>query len=277
LNVQEFISSGILESYVLGTASGEEIRMVRGMEMQYPEVKAEIEEIEASLVAYAEAETNSPSAGLKSRITNMIFEDKKPSRPQGSVVNIRSLDGSSRWMKYAIAASLGLLIGLSAFTFSLYKSLEKAKYALNEVRAENEVLETELGEQMETMMAQSKALSEKELELALVAKPGSKMVMLKGLDLAPDASAMIVWNKNDKQVYLNSVKLPPPPEGRQYQLWAIVNGKPVDAGVFVVTGGTFRIQQMKDIQDAQAFAITLEKEGGSPSPTMNLMYLMGDV
>ena len=56
------------------------------------------------------------------------------------------------------------------------------------------------------------------------------------------------------------------PTGKQYQLWAIVDGKPVDAGVI---NNCIGLCKMKKIDHAEAFAITLEKEGGSPTPTLN--------
>jgi anti-sigma-K factor RskA len=35
--------------------------------------------------------------------------------------------------------------------------------------------------------------------------------------------------------------------------------------------------QLKNIQNPQAFAITLEKEGGSAVPTMEMMFVMGGI
>jgi anti-sigma-K factor RskA len=37
------------------------------------------------------------------------------------------------------------------------------------------------------------------------------------------------------------------------------------------------LHPMKDIEDAQAFAITLEPKGGSVNPTMSEMYVMGSI
>jgi anti-sigma-K factor RskA len=275
LELQEFISSGILESYVLGKLSAEDIQKVREMEKLYPEVKEEIEEIEASLMRYGELNTGMLNAGLKDRIENKLFE--KPSKKQGTVVNIRSLNGSSRWMKYAVAASVGLLFGVSAVTYSLYNKLKNTQAILSVTNAENEILASEISRQQDELNKQIKDLTDKKIELAMVMKPGSKMVSLKGMDLAPEATAMVLWNTKDKEVYINAAALPMPPEGKQYQLWALVNGKPVDAGVFTVTEGAFAMQKMKDMQDAQAFAVTLENTGGSASPTMEAMYLMGKV
>ncbi|MCW3103886.1 MAG: hypothetical protein JWO09_2326 [Bacteroidetes bacterium] len=277
MELQEFIASGMLESYILGTATAEEIKQIREMEKLYPEVKAEMEEIEASLLRYSEAGA-APSGRLKKNLEAQLFEKEAAPKKRSSVVNISSLSGPSNWMRYAVAASVGLLIGVSAVTYSLYSQLSKARVHLAAMQLENEVLADEMGKQRVELRQQIALLTDKKIELAMVLKPGSKVVSLKGMDIAPESTAMIIWNTKDKQVYLNAASLPTPPQGKQYQLWAMVNGKPVDAGVFTLTEGTaFVMQRMKDIPEAQAFAVTLENEGGSPAPTMDVMYLMGSV
>jgi hypothetical protein len=50
--------------------------------------------------------------------------------------------------------------------------------------------------------------------------------------------------------------LPAPALGKQYQLWAIVDGKPVDAGIISLQKEIYKIQKMKSFGSAQAFAIT---------------------
>ena len=71
--------------------------------------------------------------------------------------------------------------------------------------------------------------------------------------------------------------LPSVPEGMQYQLWAIIDGKPVDAGMISTEKGIYHIQKMKSFGRAEAFAITLEKAGGSPTPTMDQMYVIAKI
>ena len=269
MELKEFISSGILESYILGTATAEEIRLVREMEDRYPEVQKEIEDIEESLLNYAEADSEEPSLGLKEKIQSQMFEEKeKPSK--GKIVNISSLNNSSKTLKYVIAASLGLLIGVSAILFSLYGKLEASQKKVAQLENENDILANEMGKQQQELKAKSNTL-------AVMMKPGSKMVMLKGMDISPESSAMVVYNINSKAVFLDAVSLPVPPMGKQYQLWAMVDGKPVDAGVFDVTPDGFVITKMRDMADVQAFAVTLEDAGGRPEPTMSAMYLMGNV
>jgi anti-sigma-K factor RskA len=63
----------------------------------------------------------------------------------------------------------------------------------------------------------------------------------------------------------------------QYQLWAIVDGKPFDAGLLIETktaDNKYNIQKMKSFGKAEAFAITLEKKGGSATPSMDKMYVI---
>ena len=47
----KIISSGILELYVLGTATADEVRQVNDILFKHPELKKEIEEIELTLIS----------------------------------------------------------------------------------------------------------------------------------------------------------------------------------------------------------------------------------
>jgi anti-sigma-K factor RskA len=87
--------------------------------------------------------------------------------------------------------------------------------------------------------------------------------------------ATLFWDTKTKDVYIMPNKLPKVEDDKQYQLWALVDGKPVDAGVLDPRCGS--VCKMKNIPAAQAFAITLEKAGGSPTPTLSAMYVMGKV
>lgn len=81
--------------------------------------------------------------------------------------------------------------------------------------------------------------------------------------------------KNTGEVYIDPGNLPEAPEGMQYQLWGIVDGKPVDAGMIVTKkGNKYRMQKMKTFGKAEAFAVTLETMGGNPTPK-GQMYVMG--
>jgi anti-sigma-K factor RskA len=103
----------------------------------------------------------------------------------------------------------------------------------------------------------------------------SKKIELKGVEKHPNMLAEVYWDSS-KKVYLDIKNLPAAPTGKQYQLWAIVDGKPVDMGMYD-SKKSIAIQAMKSVENPQAFAITLEKEGGNPTPTMEEMYVMGTI
>lgn len=251
---------------------------VREMQKLHPaEIGSEIEAIEASLIALAESETEAPPAALKDKLQQKIFAGSATAFPEqahtgGGTAKVVAFNASpaNGIARLAVAASVVLLIGSGILNFMLYTKLKDARSDLAELQSERSTLAGQV-------QVQRTAYEEKSHELAMVMKPGVKMIALKGMDLAPSASAMIVWNTADKSVYIDKAALPMPPQGKQYQLWALVNGKPVDAGVFRMEDGNFVMQKMKDMSNAQAFAVTLENMGGSSVPTMDAMYLMGNV
>ena len=100
----------------------------------------------------------------------------------------------------------------------------------------------------------------------------TRVVHLAGLPPAPNAQSVVFWNPDTKDLYFNPGTLPPAPEGKEYQLWAIAGDTPVDAGLFNAT--TAEARPMKPISAANAFAVTLEPAGGSPTPTGE-MYVLG--
>ena len=110
-------------------------------------------------------------------------------------------------------------------------------------------------------------------DLIVMRDQQSKVIQLFSTDTTKNFEARIYWNKNSHESYIDVLALPIPDEGKQYQLWALVGGKPVDAGVFEIT--LSGIQRVKDIPAADAWAVTLEPKGGSVSPTLDQMYLLG--
>ena len=63
--INDFIQSGILESYVLGTTTSEESREVEQMAAANAEVKAELDAISKAMEAYAQANAVAPNPTIK--------------------------------------------------------------------------------------------------------------------------------------------------------------------------------------------------------------------
>jgi len=88
--------------------------------------------------------------------------------------------------------------------------------------------------------------------------------------------AYVYWNGSTQEVYLDIQNMKELAQENQYQLWAIIDGKPVDAGVF--DGNLTGLVKMKGIgTGAAAFAVTIEPRGGKASPTLETMQVVGNV
>jgi anti-sigma-K factor RskA len=264
LNVSEIISSGLLELYVLGKTTEQETAQVLAWKQQYAEVAEELFAIELSLEQFDVANAIKPSNAAKQNIFAAIkaeggFEanasNKIAHTTEAKVVKFN-------YWKYAAAAAIALLVGSTIFNISTQNKL-KDRLAK---------AETELTNQKQLIAS----LNE---EIEGVANNSSQQIVLKGTPSSPTSTAKIFWVRNTGEVLVEASGLPAAPQGMQYQLWAIVDGKPADAGMIEIDnkGRKYNFQKMKSFGKAQAFAITLEKAGGSPTPTMEKMVVIAEI
>ncbi|AZA85749.1 anti-sigma factor [Chryseobacterium shandongense] len=269
MNIKEYISSGIIESYILGLASPEEAGILECVMKNNAEVKAAFEEAQKTLEDLATVQAVTPPNDLRTKIWNKIQQEQNDeelspvvsadlpaAKPQEEI----RIQGNSNWKVYAVAASVLFLISVAA---NIFWMSDQAK-----TKQEIAIMNTE-------KKNQDLAMQKMNQKMEMISNPDMKMVMLKGVEKHTDSKAMVFWDTKTKAVYLNADKLPKAPEGMQYQLWAIEDGKPVNAGMYTEEKDS-KIA-LANIPKAQAFAITLEKQGGSPVPTMENMYVMGEI
>ena len=265
MDIKDTISSGLLELYVLGMASEQEAAEVIALAKKHPEVAAEIAAIESGLETYAMMNAITPKASVKEKILAGINTTSAASA--SSTAKVVSI--SSFW-KYAAAASIILLIGsaiLNVVYYDKYKTVND-NYAAAVIEKNNA---------QDQLAAMEESNKEMKNDMGVIQSKYSEPVSLHGQPDAPDAAAKIFWMKNTTgEVYIDPSNLPEPPSGMQYQFWGFVDGKPVDGGLIVFTkkGDKFRIQKMKTFGKAEAFAVTLETEGGHPQPEGKL-FVMG--
>ena len=264
MNTQDIISSGIIESYVLGTASPEEVAMLGCMQQSFPEIKAAVLEAQQALEGMAEQLAVTPSAGLKEQIWSRLEAENLAvnDAPVATMTAKKTaIPGKSRSIAgWAMAASVLLLLSIAA---NIYYNQDNAHK------------ERELVALQQQQKEQALKMAAAESRIAMLNQPDMKVVRLKGSDQHATAHAMVFWNEQTKKVYLDAAALPKAPEGKQYQLWAMVNGKPVDAGLY--TSEADISKALSTIPQAEAFAITLENAGGSPVPTLSQLYVIGTV
>ena len=270
MNSKEVISSGLLESYVLGTCTTEEIALINKLCNEHPELLKEIEAIEESLIHFSSQLSPPIKNNLKEKIATQLnfIPDASPVAKVISLKNER--EGRLNIYKLGIAASLLLFLTSLMYNVQLSHKLSKVNVELAELNAAKSYLANEL-------KIQQASLKTMDSELQILANPKIKTIALNGMNSLDKKSAMIHMNMETNEVYFNAQELPTTPSAKQYQLWAIVDGKPVDAGMIDMNATAQVFQKMKTIKGAQAFAVTIENIGGSAIPTMETMCLLGNV
>ena len=267
-DIQSYLESGILELYVLGDVTPQEKLQVEEMMAAHPVVKIEVDEIERAIEKYAVANAVEPSANLQNRVLSStvtnLADDRtfKIKEPVADNIIYMPPPPSTNFYKYAFAASLALLVAATATLYNVNNKLEQSNQQILALSTQNQQF--------------ASTVSLKDKELSVFRDTTFKMVRLKGTDKAPDAGITVAWNSVNKKVMVDmaSLKLPENDPSHQYQLWAIVGGKPVDLGVFDKTATSADMVEMKPVQLAQAFAVTLEPKGGSVNPTMDQMMVI---
>lgn len=263
MDVKAYIESGIIESYVLGLATPEEAAQVESMMASHPEVVSAVNAFSSSLEARSRRDAVAPPPSVKGKLFATLeaeFADAK-----APVVKLETRK-TSTW-KYLAAASVILFIASAAMNVYYYNSYHNVQISYENLLAQQSTMQANIN------IMQTK-LHVLDTSMLMMKDPAMAVVPMKGLPGKEENKATVYWDTRTKDVYVLENRLAQAPAGKQYQLWAIVDGKPVDAGMIGDCQGG--LCKMKNIQKAQAFAITLEKAGGNPTP-QGTMYVLGKV
>ncbi|WDF76872.1 anti-sigma factor [Mucilaginibacter sp. KACC 22773] len=282
-DLKAYIETGILELYVLGDVTPDEKRQVEEMASKHPEIKAELDEIERSMELYAKENAVEPSENLRSRVLGSLLtnlgDDRNFSKahPQkdnetddededneDNIVTLPVQKKESGFYKYAFAASLALLVASTIALVNVYSKLQASNEQLVALQADKQ----HFANQVKLMDG----------ELTVYRDTTYKLLRLKGTAKTPESVLTVAFSPVHKKVVIDlaNMKMPVNDKAHQYQLWALVGGKPVDLGVFDSGADTLtNIKEMKSLASADAFAVTLEPRGGSVNPTMDQMMVIG--
>lgn len=265
MTADELIRSGLLEAYVLGQCAPQEAALVEGLRASDQAVRAEVDAIELALEQQAMQQAVAPAPSVKAKIMARIAQ--VPVVKETPVIPITRDPKPFNWLA---AASVVALLVSAGTNYMQYRELSEVRTELADLQQENSVFAQEL-------QVQRTSLQRSQEQLAVVMDPRSAVVVLNGMGAAEGRKARIYWDKNVGAVHFDPLALPAPPTGMQYQLWAQVNGEMVDAGMVSLEQDTAGLQRMKDIPSAEAFAVSVERVGGSTTPNLAAVVLIGPV
>jgi anti-sigma-K factor RskA len=272
-DIKSYIESGILELYVLGDVTPAEKLQVEEMASKHAAVKAELEDIERSMELFAAENAVEPPAQLRNRVLNSLltnfgddnnFPTKHPKPAVKDNVITMPAPKPNSFYKYAFAACFALLIASVVTLFGVYNKLQDANTQLVALNSSNQKF--------------SKTVNFMDHQLNIYRDTSFKVIKLKGTANLPKGLALVAFSPAKKKVVIDlaDLNMPVNDKDHQYQLWALVGGKPVSLGVFDKdnTDSTM-MKEMGSVNVAQAFAVTREPRGGSINPTMSQLMVIG--
>lgn len=264
MDVKAYIASGILELYVAGKLSEKEnLEVARYMD-EYPEIAAEVVAIEKAILE------------LSASMAPKQVPDFKAIRKRldaGQVTRVLTLKrdrGTGSWTPYlGWAASVALAIGLGY----LYRQNVALDAQLSNLESQRDRLELQIGEARNSLENSKRLLS-------ALRDRNVTVVPLAGQDYLPEAYAKAYWNKEEGSLFIDAQGLPEPPEGMAYQVWSLTMDPLTPTSVGLLddfAGDGNKVFVLANTNDSQAFGITLEPAGGSVSPTLEKLCVLGSV
>lgn len=264
MNIKEYISTGVLEAYVLGELTEQERAEFDKNLLLYPELRKELLLVEEAHEAFL------MQAGVQPRpeVRDRILGDLDKSRSMSGVTPVSAVS-SFRFWPYAAAASFAVALMFSYLAFDYRNKWKKTSIELSQLIAENQQIAKNYNQV-------DQQLNKLQQDVQVLDNPTFRRIVMTGTENAPESSASVYWNDSTQEVYLRIHNMKKLARDNQYQLWAIIDGKPVDVGVF--DANVAGLMKMKSIsKGAVTFAVTIEPRGGKTSPTLESMQVAGNV
>jgi anti-sigma-K factor RskA len=234
-------------------ANAEEARELEEMRSLHTEVNDAFIRFEASLEALCLQAAIAPTAELKNKLMATVMGEGR--QEEARVIPL-TVTRKPFWKQYAAAAAVAILLGSVAVNFMMMGRVKKMNDQIAELKEDN-----------------NKAGA----KYAFLSDPEITPVAMYGTGTHSICRCSLYWDKKTKKAYIQIHHLADQPDDRDYQLWALVDGKPISAGVFRPGDKSKPIEMNNIPEGASIFAVTLEKKGGSPSPTLEQMYLKGQI
>tara|TARA_R110002049_G_scaffold132372_1_gene291434 strand:- start:616 stop:1416 length:801 start_codon:yes stop_codon:yes gene_type:complete len=263
MDIKAYIESGILELYVAGTLSEKENEAVYVLMQQHPEILQEILEIEAAVVKL----TGATSTQDTNRVLSTIKQELG-FKNDTKVISITK--PKYNWLTYTgWAASIVLGVGL-------FWAINKNKQLQSDIQVA-EMQQSLLEIQIENS---KNSLKEANTLVSVLRDDNITKIPLAGQGNFASTYAKVYWDKDEQRIFLDAQGLPDPPPNTVYQVWSLKLSPltPTSLGIIdTFTTDENKIFEIKNANKSEAFGITLEPVGGSPTPTMEQLYTLGVV
>lgn len=281
-NSDSIISSGILELYVAGGLSDEENTRITALIKKDDAIKDEIERIETAYIQISVVDAPPLDEFGLSDILNSINEVDNQT-PKLSVVSNNTVDNQQSektqvesyktagflqtYGHYVAAAVIMLMVSAGANLFMIGE-LEKASEQVA-------ILDQNTTETIDGMQASHSGDRKRFMTNSSVNT--LEVVLLPTKKNMRDMEVTVYWDSQIGTTHIDATKLPVPPEGKQWQIWAGIPNiaSPYSLGLLsnmkTDQDNFFKLRMLQ--KEPDSFFVTLEPIGGSFLPSPNHIYL----
>ncbi|GGE33588.1 anti-sigma factor [Psychroflexus planctonicus] len=260
-DANEYIESGQLELFVYGVLPENEMQEIAAAVSKYPSVQAEVERIEKVALQLSRA----VSPGSKPENFVQIYQGL---RDQDTVVSVSKKQNWSSLLAWAAVAAL--LVGI----FWMFQQKSTLTNELEQAALEKQEIENRLLEAKNDLQGQAEILAFiRNNNIDVIDLPANE-------DVIENAYAKVFYDEESQVAYLDLQGLPEPPEGMVYQAWSLLMDPLTPSSIGVIENfenSDSKIFEIKNIPTSEAFGITLEPAGGSETPTLSNLYVLGTV
>lgn len=250
----------LLAGYVLGDLSSDDMVLAQQYLDANPEAIAEVEDLKITLGLLPLGLDDIP---VPSRIKADLFAEI-PDRANSISTSIRDKNKSlqntvqNRWFAFAGSIAAVTIAALGLQSYQLQQEFSATRQELARLR-----------ETQEQMIARSGTGDRYQESVAFMRQSGSRMLTMTGSGLVSGASGNVVIVPEQNRAILTVQKMPQPPAGKVYHLWAVVNNQKVACIQFVPEANGQVLMQIPANRwnRATQVVITVEPEQSEGQPT----------
>lgn len=245
---QQFVDE--LALYLMGALEGEERAAVAAHLETCRECREELARLEADLALLALSSEAKPPAGARERLLDKVRREPRPVFvPQ-----------KRRWSWLAIPAFAALALAVIATHFWY----------------ENRHLRQDLASERAMLDQQRLDAAHAQQVLAVLTAADAQRITLVAANTRPQPQGKAVYVPRSGQLVFMAGSMAPLPAGKAYELWLLPmsGAPPMPAGMFKPDSSGSAMVMMPPLPagtEAKAFAVTIEPESGSPTPTMPIV------
>jgi anti-sigma-K factor RskA len=242
-----------LALYALGVLEGEERSALERHLAECASCRRELEQLRGDLGMLAlEAAGPAPPQRSRKRLLDAVALESRP----------RAIEVRTRW--WALAPVFASLV-LAIFAIMLWRENEQQKRHIDALQAE--------------LAQNATTLEHAKMVIAMLESPDAVRVSLSPAQKPPQPHGKAMYLPQKGALIFMASNMPMPPPAKTYEVWLVpMNGAPMPAGTFKPDArgsATVMMPPLPSGVQAKAFAVTVENEGGSQTPTMP-MVLVGE-